>query len=151
MEILASLGFFQYEISNFSRPGMQSRHNLRYWNADPFLGFGPAAYSDFEGVRFGNRADPVSYAEGRIETESSETPDAEARRQEYVMLRMRLSAGVEHAAYAARFGRSLERDFGARLAPYVSMGLVLRREEGYAFTPEGMYVSNRILSDILDL
>ena len=65
IERLAAHGYRQYEISNFSKRGYESRHNLRYWNCEAFLGFGPAAYSDFGGERFGNSRDLVAYIAGK--------------------------------------------------------------------------------------
>lgn len=146
---LASEGINQYEISNFARAGYESRHNLKYWNCDEFLGFGPAAYSDFGGARFGNTRDVCAYIEGRDVCCEREVPDARERANEYVMLRMRLCEGISRAAFEGRF----ETDFSglaSSLEKYLPMGLVKRTGQGYAFTPEGMYVSNAILSEILD-
>jgi len=66
------------------------------------------------------------------------------------MLRMRLSDGVRAAEYEARFGESFFDTFGARLKKYEASGFVRVTEEGAAFTPRGMYLSNAILSDVLD-
>ena len=49
---LESLGYRQYEISNFARPGFESRHNLKYWLLEPYLGVGPSAHSCLDGRRF---------------------------------------------------------------------------------------------------
>ena len=147
---LASRGLAQYEISNFARGGYESRHNLKYWNCEEYLGFGVAAHSDFGGARFGNSRDlPAFLAGGAIE-EERETPSERERANEYVMLRMRLRNGVSASAFDERFGGGFEASFGAALQKYLPMGLVERRGDGYAFTPEGMYVSNAILSEILD-
>lgn len=149
IEYLESKGIVQYEISNFAHKGYESRHNLKYWNCDEFLGFGPAAYSDFGGARFGNRSDVYAYIEGGDACYEREAPNAKERANEYVMLRMRLCKGISRAAFEERF----ETDFSAfasALEGYVPMGLVRRTEDGYAFTPAGMYVSNAILSEILD-
>ena len=150
IELLASRGYAQYEISNFARRGCESRHNLRYWNTEEFLGFGPSAYSDFGGARFGNSRDLLAYTEGRDCTAEYESISREERKNEYVMLRMRLVEGISAAAYEARFGEPFSESYGRRLEAYLSTGLVKRMGDGYAFTPEGMYVSNAILSEILD-
>ena len=150
IEILRSHGLAQYEISNFARTGYESRHNLKYWNCDEFLGFGPAAYSDFCGKRFGNSRDLAAYNKGQSILTEQETPSARERQNEYVMLRMRLTEGVSASAFAARFGISFDECFGKRLAPYIKDGFVRKREDTYFFTPLGMYVSNAILSDVLE-
>ena len=66
------------------------------------------------------------------------------------MLRMRLSEGIRAAAFEARFGKGFEERFGCRLEKYRKGDFVRRTDGGYAFTPEGMYVSNAILSDVLE-
>ena len=150
IERLASHGYGQYEISNFARAGYESRHNLKYWNCNEYLGFGPAAYSDFGGDRFGNARDLAAYIEDKsIETER-ETPTRSQRMNEYVMLRMRLSEGVCAAEFQRRFGCEFEPVFGKRLSAYEQHGFVERTHSGWHFTKEGFYVSNAILSEILD-
>ncbi|MBE6602093.1 MAG: radical SAM family heme chaperone HemW [Ruminococcaceae bacterium] len=149
IDLLAQRGFRQYEISNFALDGYESRHNLKYWNCDEYLGFGPAAYSDFGGRRFGNSRDISSYLANEDITEESEVPSPNDRKNEYVMLRMRLSEGIDCRAYQKRFGSSFESDYGDALSRYVNGGFVRKNAQGYAFTTDGMYVSNSILSEIL--
>ncbi len=148
--LLAKKGYAQYEISNFAKLGYESRHNLKYWNCEPYLGFGPAAYSDFGGVRFGNSRDLDAYIEGRDICIDSEMPSPRDRMNEYVMLRMRLAAGVNEEDFEGRFGMSFEKTFGKQLQAYESGGFVKKTADGWAFTPAGMYVSNTILSEILE-
>ena len=150
IEFLAENGYAQYEISNFARPGYESRHNLKYWNCDEYLGFGVAAYSDFCGARFGNSRDIEAYIAGRDITEERSTPDATERINEYIMLRFRLCEGVNALDFQERFGISFEETYGKKLAPFVSSGLVCHRGERYFLSQEGMLVSNTILSEILD-
>ncbi|MBO7274223.1 MAG: radical SAM family heme chaperone HemW, partial [Clostridia bacterium] len=146
---LAENGYTQYEISNFAKPGFESRHNLKYWNCAEYLGFGVAAYSDFGGVRFGNSRDMEAYIAGLDITEEKETPDKEERVDEYVMLRFRLCEGVDVRTFEERFGISFEETYGKKLIPFVSEGLVCKKEGRYFLLPKGMLVSNMILSEIL--
>ena len=146
---LRSRGYLQYEISNFAREGYESRHNLKYWNCEPYLGFGVAAHSDFGGDRFGNSEDVDAYIRGEGIEEERSTPTREARANEFVMLQMRLRRGLDGEALAARFGVGAERFFGRNVGPFLSAGLLVATERGYALTEEGMYVSNLILSEIL--
>lgn len=150
IDYLAKHGYAQYEISNFSKTGYESRHNLKYWCCEPYLGFGPAAYSDFGGVRFGNSRDMDAYIEGKDVCDDVETPSPRDRMNEYVMLGMRLSAGVDATDFERRFGVPFEDTFGRRLDAYSAGGFVKRTARGRAFTPAGMYVSNAILSDVLE-
>ena len=150
IEFLAEHGYKQYEISNFAKASYESRHNLKYWNCDEYLGFGVAAHSDFGGVRFGNSRDIDAYIAGRDITEERSTPDRAERANEYVMLRFRLCEGVDVTAFEARFGISFEETYGKKLAPFVASGLVCKEGSRYFFSPQGMLVSNAILSEILD-
>lgn len=140
----------QYEISNFARRGYESRHNLKYWNTDEYLGFGLGAYSDFGGARFGNGRDLNAYLLGEDITAEREMPSVHERFQEYVMLRMRLSEGISMKELARRFGFAEAERMGKSLSVYEKGGFVKRTDGGYAFTPEGMLVSNSVLSDVLD-
>lgn len=150
IEMLRAHGYAQYEISNFARPGYESRHNLKYWDCNEYLGFGVAAYSDFGGDRFGNSRDLDAYLRGESIECERETPTLDVRMNEYVMLRMRLCAGISSADFATRFGRSFEALFGCRMTSYERHGLIRRSGEVTAFTAEGFYLSNAVLSELLD-
>lgn len=147
---LRSSGFTQYEISNFAKPGYESRHNLKYWNCEPYLGFGPAAHSDFQGQRFGNSRNLAAYIVGEEIVEERETPTLRQRKAEYIMLRMRLCQGVTAAEYEARFGGSFVEEVALPFSRYAAGGFVLGSREQVAFTPKGFGVSNAILSEVLD-
>ncbi len=151
IEALRSQGYMQYEISNFAKEGYRSRHNMKYWRCEPYLGFGPAAYSDFGGARFGNSRDLVAYMDGEnIECER-EFPDIAERMREAVMLGLRLSDGVNTADFDRRFGKSFEKIYGERLSRFSKMGFCDRTDMGWRLTPEGFYVSNAILAELLSL
>lgn len=150
IERLGERGWKQYEISNFAKKGYESKHNLKYWRCEEYLGFGPAAHSDFCGVRFGNSRDLAAYIEGRSILEEQSRIDTEERKNEYVMLGMRLAEGVDAKAFEARFEEPFSARFGTRLRRYEEGGFVRSSELGAAFTPKGMYVSNAILADVLD-
>ena len=147
---LNDAGLCQYEISNFARTGYESRHNLKYWSMDPYLGFGPAAYSDFEGVRFGNGRDVEAYIRGEEIVSDMETPSADERMNEYVMLRMRLADGISLSELGTRFGEEAACRIRTSLEKYMPGGFVRATADGFAFTPKGFLVSNTILSEILD-
>ena len=67
MDRLAQAGYEQYEVSNFAKPGFPSRHNLRYWRLEPYIGFGPGAHSDFGGRRYAWVRDLEGYVKGVLE------------------------------------------------------------------------------------
>lgn len=147
---LNAAGVNQYEISNFAKSGYESKHNLKYWNTDEYLGFGLGAYSDFGGERFGNGRDLAAYLRGEDIIAERENPDKQERLSEYVMLRMRLNEGVSFRALETRFGGAAAEQVRKSFAVYQS-GDFLRIDRNHmAFTAEGMLVSNTILSEALD-
>ncbi len=157
VKILSDAGYQQYEISNFSKPGRTCLHNLKYWNCEEYLGFGASAHSYFRNHRFATVRDIATYVEA-MEYPSHDvkliSEDYEIRPQErlgeYVMLRLRLKEGIDTDVFAERFGLSFERMFGKYLKVYVAGGFMEKAGRFYRFTPRGMYVSNYILSAMLD-
>lgn len=150
-EALDAAGVRQYEISNFARPGRESRHNLKYWRCADYLGFGPAAGSCLGGRRFIAVRDVDSYMKNGAELCEDEQLSAAARELEYVMLALRLVEGVRRTDCEARFGAVVYEKYAARVQRYAAAGLIRLGEDGFALTRRGMLVSNSILSDILDL
>ena len=147
--ILAEQGIPRYEISNFARPGYESRHNLKYWECDEYLGLGAAAHSYLRGrrVAYEDRAAFMSGVPIEVAYESV-TPARE--QEEYVMLGLRLERGVDKQAFAARFGKEFDGVYGAKLAPYIRAGFVQDCAATCRFTTKGFLVSNSILADVLD-
>lgn len=149
-ELLERHGLLQYEISNFAKRGYRSRHNLKYWSCEEYLGIGPAAHSDLFGERFGNSRDLSAFLAGKDITAEREVPSKNERLQEYVMLRLRLAEGISEADFAARFGIGFAERFGPLLLPHLEAGLLQRTDGGYALSREGMLLCNTVLSDLLD-
>ncbi len=149
-DFLREAGYEHYEISNFARQGYRSRHNLKYWSCLPYLGFGPAAYSDFSDERFGNSRDLAAYNRGECIEEMREHADAGERRGEYVMLRLRLSDGVDRADFSARFGEDFDALYGKTLLQYEKLGLAEQTHAGWRLTLRGWYVSNTLLCELLE-
>lgn len=149
-------GYRQYEISNFAQPGKMCRHNLKYWNCEEYLGFGPSAHSYFNGTRFSFVPSILAYIRG-IEhidsdigiTASSEEIKGKARMGEYIMLKFRLSDGLPLGEFRRTFGSDFLELYGAKLPFYLKKGYMVRRGDNIALTHAGMFVSNYILSDIL--
>lgn len=127
VERLGQLGFAQYEISNFARPGYESRHNLKYWLLEPYLGLGPSAHSLWNSRRFYFDRDWIWQDEG---------PGGD--REEQILLGLRLNRGIP--------ADWLTRD----PAPYIAGGFMRRANGRISLTPRGMLVSNTILAELLD-
>lgn len=152
-EILRSRGYRQYEISNFARKGLYSRHNMKYWTGGEYLGFGPSASSDFAGKRFTLARDLQTYIRGiqtggNIMEDVQEIPVRE-RAGEYIMLRLRTNLGISAEEYEKQFMLPFE-PLEEILMKKRAQRLAGRTEAGrWALTPEGYLVSNDIISDLL--
>ena len=150
VKILNEAGYRQYEISNFAIPGYTSKHNLKYWLGSEYLGFGPAAASDFAGKRFTCNPDIQNYVRGLLKQDVSilsecETIPARERAGEYVMLRLRTILGISPEEYEKNylmpFAPLLE-----EIKPLAERGLFIQRNGRWSLTPEGFLVSNEIIA-----
>ncbi|MDR0249066.1 MAG: radical SAM family heme chaperone HemW [Oscillospiraceae bacterium] len=153
VEHLRLAGYGQYEISNFSLPSYQSRHNLKYWNLGAYIGFGPSAHSDFSGKRYSNVPDLAAYVTGVLE--GGEVVDEIAkisppeRAGEYIMLGLRTTRGISGNHYSREYKVSFD-VIEKRLEALEKLGCSERDGERWRLTPKGFLVSNRILSELLD-
>ena len=149
-EILGRSGFEHYEISNYARDGAQCRHNLKYWREEEYIGCGIAAYSYFEGKRYGNSKSWQEYSEGfGKEYSYTEIIDIDAEKYEYVMLGLRLSRGISLSEYQRRFSEDFTKGREALLDKLESAGYIKRTSDTISLTERGFYVSNSIITEIL--
>jgi oxygen-independent coproporphyrinogen III oxidase len=152
-ERLERAGLHQYEISNFARPGAESRHNLRYWRREAYLGVGLDAHSmlrrvDGDVMRFGNTDDFADYLNGELEAEV-ESVDRTAQLEEAWFLGLRLVEGVSLAALGAEFGNMAVAECDGALAELVADGLLTREEQHVALTTPGRMLSNEVFGRFL--
>lgn len=147
-DALSERGYKHYEISNYAKAGYESKHNLKYWRGEKYIGIGAAAYSYFEGARYGNIRNLAEYLKG-ADIDSYERIDLSAERYEYAMMRLRLSEGFPLADYERRFGISFLDGRIEKLLDYCRAGLMTLSGGHIALTERGFYVSNAILSEIL--
>lgn len=145
---LGSAGWEQYEISNFCRPGRQSRHNLKYWTDQPFIGFGCGAHSYWAGERWGNERDPVRYVELLEAGESATTFRSEItprqHLEEVVFLGLRLNAGLDLRRCRRKFGFDLRERFGRELSQLAQGGLIEIEGDRLKLTSRGRLFSNEV-------
>ncbi len=152
VEILRQYGYRQYEISNFCKKGNVSRHNLKYWTGGEYLGFGPAAGSDFAGRRFTAIRDLHGYIDGilgggQVLKEVQEIPNRE-RAGEYLMLRLRTTSGLDPKEYEKQFLLPFS-PLEAALLRCKERGLAGKTYDGrWHLTPQGFLISNAIISDL---
>jgi oxygen-independent coproporphyrinogen III oxidase len=152
-ETLGAAGVQQYEISNFARPGFESRHNLKYWTRQPYLGFGVDAHSmlvsadQAEAVRFANPDSLDRYVAGSAleKTHLSRTSALE----ESFFLGLRLNRGVDLSTIAAAFGQDSISNLDLVISGLVRDGLLERHSGTICLTSRGRLFSNEVFERFL--
>ncbi len=151
LDILAKYGYEQYEISNFSKPGFYSRHNLSYWNGQPYLGLGPSAHSFRENSRSWNIANTSRYIQsiekGELPMES-ETLSEDQRFDEYVMTSLRTSWGCNLDYVEETFGEEKLRALRKSAARHIRNNTLKEENGRMILTTKGKFLADGIASDL---
>ena len=145
-EHLTSYGMEHYEISNFAAKGHKSRHNLKYWKSEQYLGFGPSAHSYYNGTRYCHNRDLGEYIEtaGKNYVETS----GEDSFFDYAMLRLRLSEGLDLAKAREKFPIDIKQIIN-RAGKFEKAQLLEIKGDTIKFTPRGFLLSNTLIVEIL--
>ncbi|MBE6879743.1 MAG: radical SAM family heme chaperone HemW [Ruminococcaceae bacterium] len=141
-------GFSQYEISNFSKVGYESKHNLKYWKCEEYIGIGPSAHSYFDGKRFSVDRNLIDFMECPVQ-KTVITDDNPGDYDEWAMLKLRLSEGIDFKTAKNRYNISKEQILNrCKLIP---KNFIEISESGLRLTKEGFLVSNAIIGIISDI
>jgi oxygen-independent coproporphyrinogen III oxidase len=146
---LKAAGYEQYEISNWAKPSFASRHNLKYWRREPYLGFGAGAHSFFGQQRWANLHDPAAYVSaitsGKSAIENVQSIGPELALEEEFFLGLRQLAGVNLARIQRQYGI----DLGEKVDRLRHEGMVEQQGDVLRLTPAKLNVSNEILVELL--
>jgi len=150
MERLEAAGLAQYEISNVARPGMESRHNTKYWEDGEWLGFGCGAHSTRRGVRWKNVSATADYihriAAGLpVKTEVRTLAPAE-RLGDALFTGLRLSKGIDIDAIGQRYSTDVWQRYGAELQHFVEEGILRRQGPVLSLSRRGMLLANEVMA-----
>ncbi len=153
IEIAERSGWRQYEISNFARPGFESRHNLVYWRNEGYLGLGSAAVSYVGGRRVGNEERPRRYIEriaaGGDAEAFSERLEPAARARETLVFGLRLVEGLDEKEFRRRTGFSLEETGGEALSALVDAGRIVREGGRVRLARDSLVVADAIAAELV--
>ena len=143
-------GYEQYEISNWAKPGFASRHNLKYWRREPYLGFGAGAHSFSGKQRWSNLTDAAAYVaaindHGRLPLAGFEAVSPDAAFEEEIFLGLRQLSGIDLARIERHYGVDLREKVG-RLA---SSGMVECEGDCIRLAARKLSVSNEVLLELL--
>jgi oxygen-independent coproporphyrinogen-3 oxidase len=146
---LKSAGYLQYEISNWAKPGFESRHNLKYWRREPYMGFGAGAHSFFGAQRWANRHDAAAYvaaiSEGKSAIDSVDSLTPALALEEELFLGLRQLGGIDLRRIEREYGVSL----GEKVRELASRGMVEAQDNILRLPAGKLSVSNEIIVELL--
>ncbi len=152
INVLEASGLRQYEISAFARNGLHSRHNTGYWLARPFIGFGPSAFSHWEGQRFRNIAHLNKYhkslKEGILPIDFSEELDPNAARREKFVIQLRLREGIHLKKFSQLYGE-LDQETLEKIDELVKIGWISKEKERILLTKKGLLFYDSVASELI--
>jgi oxygen-independent coproporphyrinogen III oxidase len=148
-EKLGAAGYHHYEISNWAKPGFESKHNLKYWRREAYLGFGAGAHSFSETERWANAHDAAEYVKamssGRLPIEQHEVLTPERALEEELFLGLRQLDGIDVGQIERAYGVTL----ASRFDPLALAGLVMREGNVVRLAPGRLSVSNEVFVELM--
>lgn len=148
VKTLEGRGFFQYEISNFAKKGMESRHNLIYWRCGEYFGIGPSAHSFIGGKRFYIPRDTDAFIKAENPMSLAVSDGEGGGFEEYAMLRLRLCEGLDLSEAGKRFRVDTDK-IAKKATALKKQGLLSFKNNVVSLTPEGFLISNAVTADLL--
>jgi len=173
ISMLADAGYQHYELSNFAKPGFQSRHNVNCWLRRPYIGLGLGAHSFNGNTRWSNTSDMEQYLRWspvplgadrfyqRWKNQQNESPNRNNMAEniehlttkdamaETMFLGLRLTSGINPQDFHAQFGKSLTEVYGNELETLITKGLLTHRNKSIALTPKGLDLANQVFETFL--
>ena len=170
-KVLSASGYNRYEISNYAKPGFESRHNTVYWTGGQYIGFGIGAASYFKGERYTNIKNIDNYIEicedvrdeltkdtdrvrlydsaSAILREDVQTIYVDTRMEEFMYLGLRMTAGISRKEFQERFKKDVFEVYGEPINKYSDQGYMIVDDNRIRLTDKGLDVSNYILADFI--
>ncbi len=148
-DMLVKNGYFHYEISNFAKPGYESRHNSAYWKRQDYIGLGLGASSLFHHARWRNEEGLSDYIINPCKIGEQLTIKETEQMEEFLFLGLRLLCGVSEAEFYETFSVSLFGRYGDTIEKHLKEGLLCRRNGRIALTDRGIDYGNYVFSTFL--
>lgn len=153
-DVMEERRLFQYEISNFAREGFECRHNLKYWNQEEYIGLGPSSHSFLNNVRYSNPSDLAVYCERgmrngpeRIILEELDNDDLAF---EYIMLRLRLTEGLNLKDFNNKFSADFNEMYSSQISYLIKNSLLELKDDNIRLTKKGMDISNYVIEEFME-
>ena len=152
-DTLPKFGYRHYEISNFAKPGFESRHNSGYWTGRKYFGFGAAAHSYDGNFRRANVSDISTYTEkiltGGEFWKFEEIVTKKNAEEEFCFLGLRMIDGISTKKFTEKFGESIFKVYGEVIKKHIDAGLLVVDGENLKLTGRGLKLGNFVFSDFL--
>ncbi len=161
--ILKEHGYSQYEISNYAKSGKECKHNIKYWKCDEYIGFGVAAASYLNGVRWKNTENINKYMKcmrDSLAVQDLQDEDFYCEREiltpedqyaEFMFMGLRMNEGVSKKEFVKRFGVSVNEIYGDIIRKHLQNGLLIQADERIQLTDRGRDISNCVMADFIIL
>ncbi|MBQ7780802.1 MAG: oxygen-independent coproporphyrinogen III oxidase [Lachnospiraceae bacterium] len=149
VQILSQAGYERYEISNYSQPGYECRHNTVYWRRGDYVGFGLGAASLVNNVRFRNTDNLQEYLRGSEYATEQEILSVEEQMEEFMFLGLRMTNGISKEEFRKTFGVSVEDIFGEIIRKNIKEELLQQKADRIALTKRGLDVSNYVMAQFI--
>ena len=147
IEELEKAGFEHYEISNFSKPGFESRHNLVYWDNAEYYGLGAGASGYVDGIRYKNHG-PIRHYLEAVEAGKARITEEhltlEEKMEEELFLGLRKKTGVSKARFEEKFGISFDQRYGQVVASLTEQGLLVHDDKQVRMTKRGLFLGDTV-------
>lgn len=150
VEFLTNNGFKHYEFSNFAKEGFESKHNLNYWNNNEYYAFGTASHGYLNNERFSHTNSVEDYIAAPLEHIIEFDENSKSKLEEEIFLGFRKMCGIDVDLISKKYNIDFWSKYKEVLDKYISLGFMRETPKGFALTPKGVLVSNKILSEFLD-
>lgn len=152
-DLLKKNGYQQYEISNYSKSGLECRHNIAYWKMNNWLGLGSAGSSYINGERFTNFSNIEKYIECMENSKSARDEynvnSENENIEEFMFMGLRLIEGISENEFRTRFNKSIDDIYKEKIKKFVDMGLLIRDERSIRLSGKGIEYSNNVMSEMI--
>ena len=148
-EILEKNGFLRYEISNFAKDGLYSRHNKKYWDATEYIGIGCSAHSYFNGKRYFNTSDILKYIKNPASPEEVTAITKTDAMSEFMILGLRKTEGISKQEFFSRFNENVDEKYENVIKKFTENGLLVSDGDFIRLSDKGIYVSNSVLCEFM--
>ncbi|AZP05335.1 radical SAM family heme chaperone HemW [Jeotgalibaca ciconiae] len=153
METMEKAGRYQYEISNYAKPGFQSQHNLAYWNNDTYFGFGAGAHGYIDGVRYNNHGPIQHFLEPLRQGESpiiyQNTLSKQNKMEEEMILGLRTMRGIDQTLFKTKYGQAVEEIYQNELTTLFNQKLIKIEGDYIRLTKKGVFLGNEVFRSFL--